>query len=200
MGYEKRGIDGGAGEAGVPASTLYQLAENDTHYTEYVYNDVSGSLTVGMPVFIDVRDAGEWNNRYSGTALTTTTGATGGRVVLGTTAAGTGSNLICVGVFAPTNLQEKPNQYDVIRVCDRGRTLVSAVSKASGTAVLVGDVLIVDTTPGVNLVSGHNTRTTGITVAYAVATSAALASGSTIISVPGSGSTVALVNAHVQIS
>lgn len=190
MGYEQRGID-----PGYPNSSG-QLAENDAHFTEYVYNDTSGSLTAGMPVFVDVRDSAEWNVRNSSTALTNGK-ATGGRVVLGSTAAGTGANMTCVGVYAPQNPNANPSQYDVIRVCDRGRALVSATAKASGTAVQVGDILSIDTTPGNSLVSTHNTRTTGTMIAVATATGTATASGNTIIAVPGSGSTTALINAFI---
>lgn len=198
MGTEQRGIDPGAGQLGVPNATAGQLATNDVHFTEYVYSDVSGSLTIGMPLFVDVRDAGEWNNLYPGTALTSGLGATGGRVVLGTTAAGTGANLIFVGIYAPTDYSSKPNQYNVVRVCDRGRCLASVSAKASGTAVLVGDILAIDTTPGANLISTHNTRTTGITAGYALATLAALASGNSIVPIPGSGVTTQLINMFVQ--
>jgi len=199
MGYEKRGIEGGAGQASTPGNAANnQLAENDMHYTEYEYNDVSGSLTVGMPVYVDMRDSGEWNNAYSGTALTGV-GRTGGRVVLGTTSAGTGTNLVCVGIYAPSNINDKPNQYDVIRVCDRGRCLISAAAKASGTAVLVGDVLIADNTQ-TSVLSGHVTRTAGVIVGYATATLTATAVGNSIIAVPGSGTTTQLINGFVALS
>lgn len=200
MGYELRGIQTGAGTAGVPNANAGTQAENDKHFTEYVYNDVSGSLTIGMPVYLDVRDAAEWNNAYSGTALTSGLGATGGRVVLGATAAGTGANLVCVGVYQPNNINEAPNKFEVIRVLDRGRGLVQVTAKTAGTAVLVGDVLINDTTPGNNLLSGHNTRTAGNIVGYAVATSAAVASGNSIVAVPGSGATTQLINGFVCLS
>lgn len=194
MGTEPRGID-----PGYPNSSS-QLAESDAHFSEYVYNDTSGALTIGMPVFVDIRDSGEWNNKNSTTALTNGK-TTGGRVCLGSTAAGTGSNLVCVGVYAPQNPSATPNQYDVIRVCDRGRHPVSATAKNGGTAVLVGDLLVTDTTPTNNLISNHNTRASaGLNIAVVTATGTATASGNSVIAVPGSGSTTQLVNAFIQIN
>lgn len=189
MGFEPRGINP------VPGPT----AESDVHYTQYVYNDVSNSLTIGMPVFVDIRDSAEFNQDNTTTAVSPTIARTGKNVVLGTTAAGTGPNYICVGVFAPQNPAEKPQKGDAIRVCDRGEAVASVEVYNAGTALKVGDVLIVDTTPGVSLVSGHNTPVANQTVGVATATGTAVASQNTI-QATGGGNVTVLANAFIRLT
>jgi hypothetical protein len=191
FGYGPRGIDGTAGIAGS------QNAAGDVMFSEYVYNDVSGSLTLGLPLYADVTDAAEFNVLYSGTA---TTGGkrTGGNVLL-STSANVGSNPNCVGIFAPTSgYNSLPVKGDTVRCLWLGRGLTSVATKAGGTAVLVGDVLIVDTTQ-TSLLSAHNTAVTNKTVAQALATLAAVTNGASILTV--GGSTVAqVINAFVKMS
>jgi hypothetical protein len=187
-GFGPRGID--------PASS--QLAFGDKHYFEFTYNDTSGSLSIGMPLFVDVTDAAEWNNAYSTTALSPAVGKSGGKVLLSTNA--NAQNSFYVGVFAPDdqNIGQLPNKGDVIRVMFFGRTPVSAAAKAAGTAVLVGDILITDTTQ-TSLLSGHNTYTAGKTAGIALATGTAVANGNSIIAVPGAGTTTAVINGFVRV-
>jgi len=190
MGFEPRGIDPGP-TSSQGGSAL--LAFNDLHLTEYVYGDATGSLLVGMPVFCSVLDAGEYNE-----GLTVPVANSGGIVLLGTTTGAT--NLICVGVFWSDSVNAKPNKGDVIRVADRGIAPVLASAKTGGTSVKVGDILIVDTTPGIYALSNGNTKVAGNTIGVALATAAAITSGASIIAVPGSSSTQLLINARIKLT
>ncbi len=190
MGFEARGIDPGPTSSQGGSAVL---AANDLHYSEYVYGDVSGSLLAGMPLYASVLDAGEWNQ-----GLTVPTANSGGIVLLGTTTGAT--NLICVGVYAPESLNATPAKGDVIRVVDRGIAKVLASAKTGGTSVKVGDILIVDVTPGIYALSNGNTKLTGSTIGVALATAAAITSGASIIAVPGSASTQLLINARIKLT
>ena len=197
MGSEPRGIDPGPNAPGGGSAVL---AFNDAHFTEYVYGDTTGTLLAGMPVFCYTLDAAEYNKNLTNTALSPTAPNSGGIVVCATNAAAT--NLVCVGIYWPEsgNANAQPVHGDVIRVFDRGIVPVLANAKASGTAVLVGDILIVDSTPGNYALSGHNTFTTGRTIGQALATGTAITAGASIIAVPGSGNTTGLVNARVKLT
>lgn len=172
-------------------------AEGDKLFTYGIYNDTTGNLTMGMPLYKDCTDAAEWNNRYSTTALSPAVQATGGNMVLGTNAAAT--NLFCVGVYQPQNPQDKPSKGDAIRIQIWGAALISACAKASGTAVKVGDILITDSSQ-TSVLSGHNTYTVGAVVGYALATGTLVASGNTIIAVPGSSATTQVINGFVKLA
>jgi hypothetical protein len=187
-GYGPRGIGAVSG----------QMAAGDKHLFEFQYNDTSGSLSIGMPLFVDVTDAAEWNNLWTTTALSPAAGATGGKVLLSTNSNAT--NSYYVGIFAPDdqNVGLLPAKGDVVRVAFFGRFPVSVAAKASGTAVLVGDILITDTTQ-TSLLSGHNTYTAGKTAAIALATSTAVATTNSIVAVPGSGTTTAVINGFVRV-
>lgn len=190
MGFEPRGIDPGpTSTQGGSALTAF----NDIHFTEYVYGDTSGSLLVGMPVFASVLDAGEYNR-----GLTVPVANSGGIVLLGTTTGAT--NLICVGVYYSDDANATPAKGTVIRVVDRGIAPVLASAKTGGTSVKVGDILVVDTTPGIYALSNGNTKLTGSTIGVALATAAAITSGASIIAVPGSASTQLLVNARIKLT
>lgn len=171
-------------------------AEGDKSFSEFVYNDTSGSLTIGMPVYADVTDAAEWNANNATTKLTPAVGATGGNVVLGANA-NAGANITCVGVFQPSSPNSKPNKGDVIRVQTFGRAIVSAAAKAAGTAVTVGAKLIADASQDSCLAGA---AVVDKTIATALATGAAVAAGASIIAVPGGGTTTALVNAFVKLA
>jgi hypothetical protein len=170
-------------------------AKSEQLTAQFVYNDTSGLLSIGMPVYKDVTDSGEFNAIFTTTALSSG-GATGGRVVLGTNALA--ANLVCVGIYQPLNFSDKPNNGDTIRVLVFGLGVFSAAAKAAGTAVLVGDILIADSSQS-SCLSGHNTYTLGKTIGVATATGTSLATGSSIIAVPGSGTTTALVNGFVKL-
>lgn len=170
------------------------LTEGDKSFAFFQYNDASGSLTLGMPVYIDVTDAAEFNALYAGTKLSPAAAQTNGKVVLGANA--NAVNLVFAGIFQPDDFNEAPAKGATIKVLIRGRGLVSAAAKTAGTAVLVGDLLITDSTQD-SLLSGHDTYTVGKTVAVALATATAVASGASIIAVPGAGTTTEVINAYV---
>lgn len=184
----------GYGNRAFASSGAFQ--EGDKDFKQFVYNGTSGALTIGMPVYVDCTDAAEFNNLNSTTQLSPAVAASGGKVVLGSDT--NAANLYCVGVYQPNNPADAPNKGDAIRVLTKGRGLVSAAAKTAGTAVLVGDLLITDATQASGL-SGHNTYTAGAVFAQALATGTAVAKGNSIIAVPGSGTTTALINAYVRI-
>jgi hypothetical protein len=185
-GYGPRGIDPGSNTGNS------QNAFGDVQYYEFVYNDVSGSLSIGMPVYVDVRDAAEWNSKYSATALSPTAGRTGGNVVLGTTAAGVGTNPLCVGLFAPDdqNIGLLPNKGDVIRVLAFGRGIVSAQSPAAGSAGNVGSNLVASTVVA-QAVPGA--RSTGLNIGILLATRTFVANTNTIFAAASATTTLANV-------
>jgi hypothetical protein len=169
-------------------------AEGDKFFGEFVYDDVSGNLTIGKPVYAEVLDAAEYNNLNSSTALTPATSPTGGKVVLGTNAAA-GANLTCVGVYQPGNPGDKPNKGDSIRVLINGRGIVSAQSPAAGAAGTVGGTLIAsaavtDAVPGA--------RAAGITIGTLLATKTFVTAGVQIFA--AASATATLCNAYVSLS
>lgn len=174
--------------------------EGSKLFGDFVYNDASLSLTIGMPLYVDVTDAAEQND---GRVLATTklstpaVAASGGKVVLGTNAnAG-----VFIGVFQPDNPNSKPNKGDGIKVCAVGRCLVSAAAKSGGTSVKVNDALITDASQTSLLSGGQVIPGTGLPTTYAgqaVATTTHQAPTNVIIAVPGSGTTTALVNGYVR--
>jgi hypothetical protein len=169
-------------------------AEGDKEFIYRVYNDTSNDLTNGMPVYDDVTDAAEFNGNLAATAISPAIPNTGGNCVLGTNAnAGP-----VIGVYQPENPNELPAKGATIRILVRGRGVVSAVAAAAGTAVLVGDYLIANSTY-TSAESGHVTAVLGKTIGVALATGTAVASGNSIIAVPGSGTTVGLVNATITL-
>lgn len=200
MGFEERVVDPG------PNSTQggsNATAANDIHLDYYLYSGTTGSLTYGMPVFRDVTDAAEYNNSANSRAIPATVlspnkPATCGNVVTATDS--TATNLVCVGIFYSDDVNSVPVKGTVIRVCDRGIVPVLASAKTGGTSVKVGDILIVDATPGTAALSNGNTFVTGRTIGQAVATGTAQTSGASIIAVPGSGATTQLINASVKLT
>lgn len=179
MGFEKRCLGTGT------------VAEADQHYTEYQYNDASGSLTVGKPVYVDVTDAGEYNALNATTALSPAVSRSNGKVVLGTNAnAG-----VCVGIYAPLSPSEKPNKGEIIRVCDRGLCLASGISPAAGAAGNVGGFLVESTTQTDGVTSAA--RVAGSTIGQIVATGTKVAVGNTVIVAASAVST--LLNLFVKL-
>lgn len=175
-------------------------AEGQKTYDEYIYNDVTGSLSIGKPLYVDVRDAGEFNGGFGGLAITATklspvTQPTGGRVVLGTTAAGVGANATCVGIYAPNSISDRPANGDPVRVITMGRAIVSAQSPAAGAAGLVGSKLIAstavtDAVPGAAVVD--------LTLGTILATATFVAAGNSIFA--AASATATLINAFVKLS
>jgi hypothetical protein len=202
MGYERRGIDPG------PNASVYsgsgQLAENDVHFTEYVYNDTAGALTIGLPVYKDLTDAGEFNasnNKYATLLTYQTTGAntvrSGGRVVLGTNAnAGSLATISCVGIYQPENPGEIPVPGQVIRVLDRGEGVVSAQSPAGGAAGLVGSLLVASV--AVKQAVPSAAKVPGITIGNILATRTFTTVGSSVFA--AASATVTFVNASIQLT
>jgi len=197
MGYERRGIDPG------PPNGSAQLAENDAHFTEYVYNDTTGLLLFGEPVYKDMTDAGEFNssnNAYASLLTYQTSGSntvrTGGRIVTGTNAnAGSAGNEVCVGIYQPLNPAESPVIGQVIRVLDRGCGVISAQSPAAGSAGVVGGTLISsvavrDAVPGA--------RSSGLNIGVLLATRTFVAVGSQIFAAASAART--LCNAFIALA
>lgn len=171
-------------------------AEGDKGFFQIVYNDTTGSLTIGMPIYADCTDAAEYNGLNNTTKLSPAAANTGGYGVLGTNTDNVSTNLVFIGVFASNNPSAKPAKGDAIRCCVFGRYLASAVAVAAGTAVLVGDWLNTTSTQ-TGFLSGHVTFTAGVSVAQAFATGTAVAKTNSIIAVPGSSQTQALINAFI---
>src|SRR5271166_2643622 len=120
-------------------------AEGDKQFIEAVYNGTAALGTLGIPMYKDVTDAAEWNSNYSGSALSPAVAASGGKVVL-STSANAGANPIPVGIYQPLNLNEVAVVGAVIRLQSSGSALVSTQSPAAGTAGTVGALLITSTT------------------------------------------------------
>lgn len=78
-----------------------------------------------------------------------------------------------------------------------GWGVVSAQAKFGGVAVKVGDSLILNGTDDAPI---SGTAALNVKIGQAVATGAVTAKAATIITVPGSGATVALVNCFIYIS
>lgn len=182
----------GYGPRGLPSVTG-PTAEGDKFFTEYVYNDTSGALSYGQPVYVDTTDAAEFNKTGT-TALTPAASNTGGMVLLGTnTNAGAAANILCVGVFQPSNPAELPNKGDTIRVLTWGRGVASVQSPAAGAAGNVGTPIIAsqavkDAVPG--------TRSAGLNIGIILATRTFVAVGNTVIVAASATST--LVNAFIN--
>jgi hypothetical protein len=195
MGYEKRGIDPG------PPNGSNQQAENDDHYSEYVYNDTSGGLSIGMPLYKDVTDSGEFNasnNKYATLATFKTAGVvtrSGGTVVLGTNASA-GANLTCVGLYQPENPSELPVNGQVVRVLDRGSGVVSAQSPAGGAAGTVGGSMIASAAVK-QAVPGA--RSTGLNIGIFTATRASVTPAAALAGLTAASATVTLVNCFVAL-
>lgn len=158
----------------------------------FQYADTSGSLTNGMPVYLNVTDAAQFNSLFASTS--TNTICSPGKVILATNVA-VGPNPTCVGVYQPINPGEKPVNGALIRVIVYGYGIVSTVVPAGGTSVTVGSKLISTTTNQAEV----GVATTDKTIGTVLATGTALTVGATITAVPGSGSTVTLVNAFIKL-
>jgi len=166
-------------------------AEGDKTFVECVFNGTSGTLTIGIPVYKDVTDAAEWNALLGATQLSPAVVATGGRALL-STAANVGANPICLGIYQPLSIGDKPNNGDVIRVQNAGAAVVSTQSPAAGSAGVVGGTLITSVTvvqavPGAAAI----TKTLGILLA----TSTFITTGATIFA--AASATVRLCNFYV---
>lgn len=184
----------------VTPSTSPYRAEGDKLFAYAQYNDVTGSLTVGMPVYLDVRDSAEFNVQYTTTSLPASSVnynmQTPGNVVLGTTSAGTGSTLTCMGVYAPTNPSVAPANGSIIRVLVQGRGLVAVSVHSGATAATVG-VKLIASASYTGAVPG--TAAVGQVIGTITATGSATASTNSIFAVPGAGTTVGVLNAYVSL-
>ena len=115
------------------------VAEGDVLFADFTYNDATGSLTIGKPVFFDVTDAAQYNTVGS-TGKDTVT-RSNGKVVLSTNAnAGRFK-----GIYDPQNTAEKPNKGDLIRVRVFGIGVASVQSPAAGNAGKVGTIVTAST-------------------------------------------------------
>lgn len=144
------------------------IGEGDKTFAQFTYNDTSGNLKAGMPLYIDVTDAAEFNAILSSTALSPAAKQTEGKVVLGTNA-NVGAAPYCVGVFQPDNVNSLPNNGDVVKVLVFGRGIVRAQSPAAGSAGNVGSNLVLSTTV-VDAVPGAKAAGTNIGVLLATKT------------------------------
>lgn len=88
-------------------------------------------------------------------------------------------------------------QTYIIEARQEGAGVVSAESKTAGAAVNVGSALILNGTDAFPIAG---TAALGVKVGTATATGAVTAKGSAIIAIPGSGTTVAVINAYIQIA
>lgn len=199
MGYEKRGIDPGPNASAFSGSNT--MSENDVHFTEYVYNDVTATLLFGEPVYKSFLDAAEFNatnTKYSlaNTGLSPAATRTGGTVLCGSTVGvGTAGLEICVGIYQPENFGEVPQKGQVIRVLDRGVGVISAQSPAAGSAGVVGGNLIAsvavnDAVPGA--------RASGVNIGSLCATRTFLTIGTQIFAAASAVRT--LCNAFIMLS
>lgn len=120
------------------------VAEADQIYGEFQYNDTSGNLTNGKPLFVDVTDAGEFNTVNGNTALSAGSfnGIRTNKCVVLSNNANAGR---FVGVYQPNNPAIAPNKGDVVRVLIHGPGVVSAQSPAAGNAGNVGVDLVAST-------------------------------------------------------
>lgn len=184
MGYERRGID----------ATSAQMAENDAHFTEYVYNDVNGPATYGQPLYKDVTDAAEFNSANPTTALVPATQRTGGRVVRGTSA-NAGPNLTCVGIYQPSSPSETATVGSVVRVLDRGVGIASVQSPAGGAAGNVGSAIIASAAVNDCVPAA---RATGLNIGVILATRALVAVGGNVVA--AASAVAALVNVFVSLA
>lgn len=181
-------------------------AEGDKLFEQSVFFGTSGTLTIGMPVYKDLTDAAEFNSKVAATAQSNTANTnvyvngvfirTGGRVVLGTSPL-TNINGI-VGIYAPENPADKPNQGDPIRILVYGEGIVSAISQtANANAITVGSVLVASTAL-VNGVAAGNTPLVRQTLGIVLATGAAYTVGATLTGGAAAANAAILVNAFVN--
>lgn len=77
-----------------------------------------------------------------------------------------------------------------------GWGIVSAEAKTGGTAVKVGDTLILNGTDNAPI---SGSAALNVTIGQVLATGGVTAKGATVITVPGSGSTVQAVNAYINL-
>jgi hypothetical protein len=174
-------------------------AEGDKLFGQYVYNDTSALLSIGLGLFVDLRDAAEFNAKLAATAISPAIVRTGGNVCRAETAAGTGPNIVTAAVYAPENPGDLPSIGDIVRGLMYGRGIVSTIVYNAGTAMLVGDVLKVDTTPTSSFASGHNTPVLNQTVGMVLATKTLVASQGSI-QATGAGTKINLANAFVRLT
>ena len=114
-------------------------AFGESWYMYAVYNDVTGSLTNGMPVVLDVTDAAEFNTIFTTTALVSGGNfnlPSGGKVVLATNANG-GASPQCVGIFQPSTPSGAPANGDIIRILVYGYGQVAVTGATTVGANLV---------------------------------------------------------------
>lgn len=97
-----------------------------------------------------------------------------------------------------TNSTGATQNYEVSLLV-KGAGVVLAQAKTAGTAVTVGGILALDSTPTLYPIQ-NATFDYQRTVGMATATGAVVTSGATIIAVPGSGQTITLINAYLAIS
>lgn len=175
------------------------VAESDELYGEYQYNDASGSLTIGKPLFVDVTDAAEFNTISTSTALSA--GALNGIRTCGNVVLSTNANAgRFVGVYQPNSASEKPNKGDVIRVLIHGRGIASVQSPAAGNAGNVGtdivaSIAVTDLVPAA-AAGGPATALPAGFAGQILATLAAVAIGNN--AVPAAGAVAKLVNAFIK--
>lgn len=97
-----------------------------------------------------------------------------------------------------TNSAAVAQTYEV-QVLVKGAGVVLAQAKAAGTAVVVGGILALDSTPTLYPIQ-NSTFDFQRTLGMATATGAVVTSGATIIAVPGSNQTITLINAYLSIT
>lgn len=174
------------------AETSPTLAEGDKQYIFGVYNDVSGNLTGFMPVYKDLSDSAEYDSLVSTTALTAGLligKATAGRVVLGNNylangggaGASAGTSAPFVGVYSPTNPNDRPSTGDVIRITKFG---VTPVQISAGQSPNVGDYLLSDSLQPLALTRGRlaaaGRPSQGQQLGYVTATTGAISIGQAV--------------------
>lgn len=168
-------------------------AESEKTFTDFVYNDTSADLTIGMPVYFDVTDAAEFNTLYPATAVTGSGAQTrsGKRVVLGVNAnAGA-----LAGIFQPDSYGSAPSKGDVIKCLVDGPGIVHASQVATtGTQITVGASLIGNTANNFAVVG---TAALNETVGIALATGATVSNAAVIHTAYAGGDW--LINANVKI-
>jgi hypothetical protein len=180
-------------------------AEGDKLFEQSVFWGTSGTLTIGMPVMKDLTDAAEFNTKLSLTALTgsptsfpTPPGIirTGGRVVLATNANTTVNGI--VGIYAPENPAELPNQGDPIRILVYGEGIVRAISQTgNANALAVGGLLGVLATQTAAIALG-TTAALRQTIGIILATGSVSTVGSTLTGGTAAANAAILLNAFVN--
>lgn len=105
---------------------------------------------------------------------------------------------LAFGVYqgAPfTNSTGASATYEITVLAD-GAGVVSAQAKAAGTAVKVGDTLILNGTDNAPI---SGSAALNVSIGQVTATGAVTAKAASIITVPGSGATVQMVNCYISI-